>query len=82
MEDQAIIDLLDEQWRTVPQIRSKITGISGHDLTTALRRLASEGRIEQSTQSTEAPRRGKDRTGSKRFAIEFYRMAIKVERLG
>jgi hypothetical protein len=38
MDDQSIIDALDTQWKTVPQIRSKIVGKPGHahDLTTAL----------------------------------------------
>jgi DNA-binding HxlR family transcriptional regulator len=73
MDDMTIIDLLDEQWRTLPQIRSKITGISGHELTTALRRLAEAGRIEKSAQPTTAPRRGKYRTAG-RLAIELFRV--------
>jgi DNA-binding HxlR family transcriptional regulator len=75
MDDQAIIDSLDEKWRTVPQIRSKLPGISGHghDLTAALRRLAESGHIEKSAQSTLAPRRGKNRAG-RRLLIEFFRV--------
>lgn len=75
MNDQTIIDLLDDQWRTVPQIRSNITGIPGHELTTALRRLADAGHIEKSCQITPAPIRGKHRN-ARRLAIDFFRLKL------
>jgi hypothetical protein len=75
MVDQAIIEVLDEHWRTVLEIRSKLAGNlgGGHELTNALRRLADAGQIERSAQPTPAPRRGKYRV-VRRIAIEFFRM--------
>ena len=73
MDDRSIIDLLDEQWRTIPQIRSKISGVSGQYLTTALRRLADAGHIEKSARSTQAIRRGRNRKGLP-LEIEMFRL--------
>jgi predicted DNA-binding ArsR family transcriptional regulator len=77
MDDKSIIDALGEEWKTVPQIRSKIVGKSGqaHDLTRALRRLSDAGHIEKRAQSTPAPRRQRGRMGSARV-IEFFRAKL------
>jgi hypothetical protein len=76
-KSKSIIDALDEQWKTVPQIRSKIVGKSGqaHDLTRALRRLSDAGHIERRAQLAPAPRRQKDRMGSARV-IELFRAKL------
>ena len=74
IDDQAIINVLDEQWRTVPQIRRRISGKLGsaHELMGTLRRLAETGLIERSSQPTQAVRRRQNRkVGS--IAIELFR---------
>lgn len=73
MDDQEILDLPDEQWRSVPQIRSKAPGISGYNLTTALHRLAVEGRVEMSALPTLAIRRGRNGKAVP-MAIEMFRL--------
>lgn len=75
MDDGAIIDLLDERWRTIPQIRSKVSGISGHALTRALHRLADAGRVEKSARPTQAIRRRRDRKGAL-IEIEMFRLKL------
>jgi hypothetical protein len=74
-DDELIAGILDEHWRTVVQIRSRL-GIKGSqaNLTATLRRLAAAGDIEKQVRATAAPaRRGNKQTGHR--AIEFFRQA-------
>jgi hypothetical protein len=68
--DKEIVGCLDERWRTVIQIRSRLgsfgLGGSAHDLTTTLHRLADAGEIERQTLATVAPgRRGNKQMGQR-----------------
>jgi predicted transcriptional regulator len=72
-DDEIIASGLDEHWRTVVQIRSRLgLKASQVDLTGILRRLAQAGDIERQKRETIAPaRRGRKQIGNR--AIELFR---------
>jgi hypothetical protein len=77
LEDSSIMACLDQSWRTVAQIRSRLrVNVSdAGQLVSALQRLADTGQIERAKQETPAPkRRGSKQVG--KLSIEFYRRRI------
>lgn len=76
MDDQTIISALDEKWRTVSQIKSRISGRASdsQELASTLRRLAEAGQIEKFTQPTMAPRRS---ITAPPLAIELFRLKLR-----
>jgi hypothetical protein len=72
-DDEAILKCLDDNWRTVTQIRSRLgVPATTTGLIDGLRRLAKVGQIERHALETAAPkRRGHAIRG--KFAIEFFR---------
>jgi hypothetical protein len=74
VEHSSIVASLDENWRTVVEIRSRLGGKarSVSQLAATLRRLADAGYIERAEQETPAPKR--ERYGlAGRLAIQLYR---------
>jgi hypothetical protein len=74
MEHSSIIARLDENWRTVVEIRSRLGGKACcvSQLAATLRRLADAGYIERAEQETPAPKR--ERYGlAGRLSIQLYR---------
>ena len=71
--DEAILKCLDDDWRTVTQIRSRLGVLATTTgLIDGLRRLAKVGQIERHALETVAPkRRGRATRG--KFVIEFFR---------
>jgi hypothetical protein len=73
LDDETIVNCLDEEWRTVAQIRSRLrTKDSGVHFVSILRRLAKSGKIERQTTPTTAPKRiGVTRMN--KYGIEYFR---------
>jgi hypothetical protein len=76
MDDATILAKLDQEWRTVIQIRGRIRIYDGCQdrLTTALRRMALEGRIEVDHMPTKAPCDRRQSKGPPVLLIERYRL--------
>ena len=73
LDDETILNCLDEQWRTVAQIRSRLRARdSGVHFITVLRRLAQSGKIEKQTAATTAPKRI-GITRMRKYEIEYFR---------
>jgi DNA-binding HxlR family transcriptional regulator len=74
MEHSLIVASLDENWRTVVEIRGRLGGHSRSvgQLAATLRQLADEGHIERVERETPAPKR--ERRGlAGRLSIQLYR---------
>jgi hypothetical protein len=74
-EDRQILDFLDEEWRTLSDIRGRMNGqLSSIKLAAALQRLVTEGGIEKRLQGNPIPRT----RGGMVLAIGLYRrLAVK-----
>jgi hypothetical protein len=78
-DDDTIVNCLDEQWRAVPEIRSRLRTRDGVRLVSILRRLAKSGMIERQTAPTTAPKRiGATRVS--KYGIEYFRSVQARER--
>jgi hypothetical protein len=72
-DDETIVNCLDQHWRTVAQIRSRLrTRDSGVHFVIVLRRLAKSGKIERQTAPTTAPKRI-GATRMSKYGIEYFR---------
>jgi hypothetical protein len=80
IEDSSITACLDQSWRTVSQIRSRL-GVSidqAGRLASALQRLTDAGQIERVEKETSAPKLRGHRIAGK-LAIQFYRLRPRAE---
>ncbi|MBR0693645.1 hypothetical protein [Bradyrhizobium lablabi] len=72
VEDRLIISLLDDEWRTPPDVHRMLNAGDARAVGYALERLAREGKIENRHEATMAPRY-RDKSGPPVLCINYYR---------
>lgn len=78
--DDQIIDSLDEYWRTITQIRSRLRdrGVFT-ELPSTLQRLAKAGCIERRAMETSLPKRRTSSAAPPHFEIQLFRRRVEIE---